>query len=107
MKNRIDMRLKDLEITRQILMKHISPDANVWVFGSRSKGNARPFSDLDLMIDFNGQPLPLAIMTKLLDDFEESDLPYKVDIVDWNTVNDDFHTLTRKDRIKLNFTKTQ
>ena len=101
MKNAIDMRPKDLEITREILAKHISSNATVWVFGSRAKGTARPFSDLDLIIDNNHQPLPLIILTQLLDDFEESDLPYKVDIVDWNGMSDEFRAVVANDRVVL------
>ncbi len=99
MKNVIDMRPDDLNITRQILAKHLPSNAIVWVFGSRAKGTARTFSDLDLMIDNNHQPLPLTLLTQLLDDFEESDLPYKVDVVDWNSISDDFRDVVCNDRV--------
>lgn len=97
----IDMRPEDLKITRQILAKHLLPNTTVWVFGSRAKGTARTFSDLDLMIDNNHQPLPLTLLTQLLDDFEASDLPYKVDIVDWNSISDEFRTVVLNDKIIL------
>ena len=101
MKNTIDMRPSDLTLTRQILSKHLPSNATVWVFGSRAKGGARIFSDLDLMIDNNHQPLPLTILTQLLDEFEESDLPYKVDVLDWNGIGDDFRTMVYHERIPL------
>jgi predicted nucleotidyltransferase len=46
------------------------------------QGFAKPFSDLDLAI-LGKQPLPLATLAELADTVIESDLPYKVDIVDW------------------------
>ena len=38
-----------LEIIRRRL-----PDATVWVYGSRARGHARRYSDLDLMLDNRG-----------------------------------------------------
>ena len=34
----------------------------------------------------------------LRDDFEESDLPFKVDIVDWNTIDEKFRSIIHHDR---------
>ncbi len=99
--NEINIRPNEWVIVRQILLNHFSSHASVWVFGSRVKGTARKFSDLDLVIDINHRPLPLILLTQLLDDFEESDLPYKVDVVDWNTISDDFKTEIIEERIPL------
>ena len=99
MKKSIDIRSQDIKIIRQILTKYLSPETEIWVFGSRAKGTARPFSDLDLVINANHHPLSIRVMTQLLDEFEESDLPYKVDIVDWNTVDNEFKTLIYNERI--------
>jgi predicted nucleotidyltransferase len=62
----------------------------VYVFGSRAKGNAYAYSDLDLAIDRNHTKIPLSIITKLAVDFENSMLPYNVDIVDMNNISDVF-----------------
>lgn len=90
-----------LKIIHRILNKYLSNSSSVWVFGSRAKGTARKYSDLDLAIDVDQQPLSLSMMTSILDDFEESDLPYKVDkvdIVDWNTISDEFRRTILSDR---------
>lgn len=100
MNSKIDITPQDLTITLAILRKHLRPSSQVWVFGSRATGKAKPFSDLDLAID-NGQPLPLAVYTALLSDFEESDLPYKVDVVDWRTINDSFKENIKNDLILI------
>jgi hypothetical protein len=52
-------------------------------------GKAKPFSDLDLAV-MGAEPLPSATLTALVDAFDESDLPFKVDIVDWAVTEDSF-----------------
>lgn len=94
----INLHPDHLKIIHRILNKYLSKSSSVWVFGSRAKGTARKYSDLDLAIDDDQQPLPLSMMTSMLDDFEESDLPYKVDIVDWNTISDEFRRTILSDR---------
>ncbi len=78
-------------IVHAILQKNV-PDREVWAFGSRVKGTAKPFSDLDLAIIGN-KPLPLATLADLADDFAMSDLPWKVDIVDWATLSPEFRAI--------------
>lgn len=67
------------EIVGSILQAKL-PCARVWVFGSRVTGTARPFSDLDLGIE--EESLSLAKRAELVEAFEESDLPFRVDVVD-------------------------
>ena len=59
----------------------VLPGARVLVFGSRSTGRARPFSDLDLLFE---SPSRLAWVERaaLRERFEASDLPFCVDVVD-------------------------
>lgn len=70
-----------LEIVKAILRKHI-PNREVWYFGSRATGKAKQYSDLDLAI-IGTTPLTLTQLALLEYDFDQSDLPYKVDLVDW------------------------
>ena len=74
-----------------LLRAHLPSAAAVWVFGSRATGRARRYSDLDLAIDA-GRRLTIDETATLREAFEESDLPYRVDIVDWNTVNEGFRS---------------
>ena len=85
----LDIETQDLQIVKTILRKHLPAHASVYVFGSRIKGNAKKFSDLDLAID-NNMPLDSNLLAELNFDFEESDLPYKVDVVDWNAISQSF-----------------
>ncbi|WP_416191538.1 nucleotidyltransferase family protein [Neisseria sp. CCUG12390] len=70
------------EVMREILQRHF-PEYAVWVFGSRVKGTARPYSDLDLGV-MSDKPLPLRRMASAEEDFSRSDLPYRVDLLDWS-----------------------
>jgi predicted nucleotidyltransferase len=69
-----------------------------YVFGSRVKGKARPLSDLDLCIK-SDTPIPLKQLAQIDADFEESDLPFKVDVINWNTISQAFRQLIEKDLI--------
>lgn len=97
--SRIDARPDDLETVREILRKHV-PSRRVVAFGSRTTGRSKPFSDLDLAIqgDF---PVPTAILAALADDFDESSLPFKVDIVDWATTEQSFRDIIARDAVTL------
>jgi predicted nucleotidyltransferase len=89
----------ELAAIKAILVRHV-PDASVWVFGSRATGKAKKYSDLDLCIKAN-QALALDVMSAMAEDFSESDLPWKVDIVDWFSVSDSFKAIIERDRVLL------
>lgn len=71
---------QQLGVVRQIIAT-VLPDAEVWVFGSRATGRARPFSDLDLLLTEPSQ-LDWSQRAALRDGFEASDLPFCVDVVE-------------------------
>jgi predicted nucleotidyltransferase len=85
----IDIRPHDLETVRAILATHLPPNAQVWVFGSRANGRARRASDLDLAVDA-GRTLTTAETLALTFAFEDSNLPYTVDVVDMRAITDAF-----------------
>ena len=82
---------KDLNIAKKLLKMELEgTNSKVYVFGSRTKGTARKFSDLDLAIDFNGQKIPREIKSELESFFEASFISIKVDIVDLNNISENF-----------------
>ena len=93
----IDMRPDDWAMVQRILQAHV-PHCEVWAFGSRAKWTAKPYSDLGLAV-IGDQPLSLAISAALADDFSESDLPWKVDVVDWATTSDAFRAIIERDKV--------
>jgi type I restriction enzyme S subunit len=94
---KIDIRPDHWEIVRDILHKHV-PDYEVWAFGSRAKWTAKQYSDLDLAV-ITAKPLSLDVSASLSDDFSESDLPWKVDIVDWAATQDHFREIIKRDKV--------
>ncbi len=85
-----------LEIIRSRL-----PDATVWVYGSRAKGRARRYSDLDLMLDDHGKTISGSVLGNLDEDFDESDLPIIVELRDMAEIDAAFLARVRKDFLLL------
>jgi predicted nucleotidyltransferase len=84
----IDVPQHQLFAIKQILLKHI-PAIEVRAFGSRVSGTAKPYSDLDLVI-MGEQKIDPRVLAQLKEDFEESDIPFRVEILDWCGITDDF-----------------
>ena len=84
----IDLNPKHFEIVQHILAKHV-PGCEVRAFGSRVKWTAKDYSDLDLAV-VGSKPLTLRQTGQLAEAFEESNLPIRVDILDWHTISEEF-----------------
>jgi predicted nucleotidyltransferase len=95
----IDLRPRDLESVLRILAEHV-PDREVWAFGSRVGGSAKEFSDLDLAVR-GDEPIPAAVLADVREAFRESDLPFKVDVVDWATTQDHFRRIIERQYVVL------
>ena len=95
----IDIRPDLWPIVRDILARHVAR-YEVWAFGSRVKGNAKPYSDLDLAI-ITDTPLPLSIGARLADEFSDSDLPWRVDVVDWASTQPGFRKIIERGKVVL------
>lgn len=95
--NLIDIEPRDLETVKEILLRHV-PDQVVRAFGSRVTGKAKKFSDLDLVV-MGENPLSLSVVSALAEDFTESDLPFKVDVVDWATTKEAFREIIEKEHV--------
>lgn len=100
--NNIDIKKEELEIIINILKKNTPANANIWAFGSRVSNNAKKFSDLDLAVELkSNQLLELGSLAKLESFFEESALPWKVDIVDYNGITENFRNLIDQNKIQI------
>lgn len=90
----IDVAQYQLKIINAILQKHV-PYCEVRAFGSRVTRTAKDYSDLDLTI-VGEKKLTDKIFYALKEDFEESDLPFRVDVQDWNSMSDEFRVVINK-----------
>lgn len=68
------------------LLRQSGIPRTVCVFGSRVKGTARLYSDLDLVV-MGDEPLPIDQVVALREAFSESDLSIKVDLVEWASLS--------------------
>lgn len=84
-------------IVTRLLREHV-PGVPVWAFGSRARGLAKPYSDLDLALIVE-RPLPLAQRAALAEGFSASDLPWKVDLVEWAEASPAFRALIERDHV--------
>lgn len=91
---------QELKIVQNILKKYFDESTKIWVYGSRAKGTAKKYSDLDLAID-TGTMLSALLISEIAYELEESDLPYKVDLVDWTTLSPHFKQRISSDKIEL------
>lgn len=86
---------KHLTIIKNILHKY---PYSFYAFGSRVTGKARRFSDLDLCcVD----DIPKNQILEIEEAFEESNLPYKVDLVNWNNCSQEFQRIISHDMVLL------
>lgn len=96
---KIDLKSQDWEEICRILATHV-PEYPVWAFGSRAKWTAKAYSDLDLAI-IAPQPLSLTKMAAIKEAFDESDLPIRVDIVDWAATSETFRNVIKQNKVVI------
>ena len=99
----IDIRAEHLRIVQDVLRQHLPNGVKVWVFGSRASWMTKDSSDLDLALEGEACVLPRTL-SMLEAAFEESDLPFAVDIVDISRIGKSFRQIVAKQRIPLPMT---
>jgi len=84
----IDIAPDHLKMVETILSEFV-PDCEVRAFGSRCNGTARKYSDLDLCI-CGSEKLDWKLLANLKDALMESDLPFRVDLLDYHAMPEHF-----------------
>ena len=80
------------------LKRHL-PNTTAWVYGSRVKWTARPQSDLDLVVF--AKPDQERQVSDLREAFEESNLPFRVDLFVWDAVPEQFRKQIEAEHVVL------
>lgn len=91
----IDLAPQHLATVRRILAEQV-PECEVRVFGSRVSGTAKDYSDLDIALVGSSQ-LEIARLGRLREALQESDLPIRVDVLDWNAIPESFRNVIDRD----------
>ena len=73
-------------------------DAKIFLFGSRSTGKHKPFSDIDVTIKTKSKKIHTQI-SLFLEGWEKSKLPYKIDITQWKEIYKPYLTQIKKESI--------
>jgi predicted nucleotidyltransferase len=81
---------RHLKLVKAVLAEH-APKAEVWAYGSRVSGNCHDGSDLDLVVRNPGDPERPLMAAGLKEAFSESDVPFLVDVLDWDDIPPTFH----------------
>lgn len=84
----IDITPAHLQIVLDIIETY-APECEVRVFGSRQTHSAKPYSDLDLVL-VGRDRLDVNQIAKIKEAFQESILPYRVDVLDWYAISPEF-----------------
>lgn len=102
-KPQVDISDSQWGIVKSILQEHL-PDHEVRALGSRAnwrdKWWANPFSDHDLTV-IDEPPLMLDVFAALAEHVVESDLSWKVDVIDWATSSAAFRKIIERDKVVL------
>lgn len=90
------MELRHYKIVADILADYT--EYEFFVFGSRARGDAHTYSDLDLCCL---KSIPRSVVGDIKEKLDNSRLPYKVDIVDLTRSSDEFKELIKNDLISF------
>ena len=87
-------------IRRLVLAAFANIDADLFLFGSRAKGEAGPYSDYDIGYYTTDTISPRQI-AQLAEQLEEMPIPARVDLVDFSSVSTDFRALVLQNEVKI------
>jgi predicted nucleotidyltransferase len=79
----LGLKLHQYQILDELLLKDPLVE-HVWLFGSRALGTYKDNSDIDLALD--GGALTISVLAEIMDRFDRSLLPYKVDLLLLNRI---------------------
>lgn len=94
----IDLEQKYIDFIKETVSNHLK-DYKLYLFGSRVKNKAKKYSDIDIAID-SAEFTPEK-KSQLEFIFEDSTIPYEVDIVDLNKITEKFKELITADLVQI------
>ena len=80
------------------IINALVPEAKIYLYGSRARGANAEWSDIDLALDA-GKQLPRLTVGELREIMIATNIPYKVDIVDFHNVHDAMQKAIAKDKV--------
>jgi predicted nucleotidyltransferase len=97
----LHLSVRHLEMVRVLLRQYL-PDAEVWAYGSRVTGGGHEASDLDLVVRNPSDPeMEMGGLSRLREAFVESNLPIRVELLDWSRIPISFQREIEKEYVVL------
>lgn len=88
--NNLQIEDRHLKILKDILNKY---PYQFYAYGSRTKGNAKQYSDLDICY----KNIPWEEISNIREDLTKSNLPFFVELVNWDKMTTTFQEIINKD----------
>ena len=98
MRTTIDLTDVQRQLVDDLLSTHV-PRMEVWAFGSRVRWTSNTASDLDLVVF--ASPDQTHRLARLREAFDESGLPFRVDLHAWDNLPESFHDNIARDYLVL------
>lgn len=98
MKN-LDLETKYINFIKNTILSVLS-NVEIFIFGSRTQGKALEYSDIDIALRCDSE-IDINKILQLKSKFSNSTFPYKVDIVDLNSVDEKFLEIIKNDLVKI------
>jgi predicted nucleotidyltransferase len=88
---------RDKQILKDTLQSNITQGIDALVYGSRTNGRAHSGSDLDLVLKTkNNKPLDITEFMNFKESLRQSNIPFLVDVLDWNRIPEYFQENIKK-----------
>lgn len=96
------LKLQEIQEMKQLFQKFFGDltDAKIFLFGSRATGKNKEFSDIDIAIRSKTKDLQKRV-SLFNEAWEESKLPYKVDITQWKEIYKPYLSRIKKEKITI------
>lgn len=86
---------------RSVVFKYVRVrSVRAFLFGSQVTGASSKYSDIDLGLE-SKEPIPYRTIIDMEEEFENSNLPYTVDVVDFSKVSDKFKAVAENNKMYL------
>ncbi len=93
----VDYKFLDVHLIQPLKHKGLK----VYVFGSRATGTNHPFSDVDVLIDGHMSDDIERTVVGIREFFEESNFPYKIDLVFEKNLAHSYRARVMSERIEI------
>ena len=94
------MKPQAIQEVRQIVLQGLKGyQVEVYLFGSRATGQAGAASDIDVAVN-PLKTLPIGLLSRIRQELEESNVPYRVDLVDLSRLGSEWRERVRAEGIR-------